>query len=314
MFRCPRAIFWATVMVAFSTVFLAGGAVQSQSALGPLLGSPQQPTPSPAPATELPADKRAASEAELRVAQRRLEEAPADAAAVEEVARLKTAQNIYAQQEAVDQQIKDLQARRDEVEKQLKAFNPAAEPGTTISFIRFDRLVNQRAAEKSRIELVEARVKAAKTALEAAQNDLDAREKDRQKAIEAADVGKDKPEAEQLAKAAAQASQARKLAADTVALRQKELERETLAKVVQDLTVEHLGKRVEQLRPLVVFTEADLQDQLKKLASQEEALRRSLRAAESHLPAAQSKLTAAKWRPEPAAEEKWLAAEQSTLR
>ena len=49
--------------------------------------------------------------------------------------------------------------------------------------------MNELAAEKSRIELVEARVKAAKVALEAAQNDLDAREKERQKAQEAADVG-----------------------------------------------------------------------------------------------------------------------------
>ena len=68
-------------------------------------------------------------------------------------------------------------------------------------------------------------------------------------------------------------------------LRQKELAREKLTETVQQLTVEYLDKKVEQFRPLVVFAESDLQDQLKKLTAQEESLRDALKAAESHLPA-----------------------------
>jgi potassium efflux system protein len=305
-----RATLLMAAVAAVSILSFQAGAALAQSGFGPLLG-PATPSVAPEAGIAPPAvDKRAENAEQLRVAQRKLEETPEDAATVEEVARLKTAQNIFAQQEAVDQQIKDLAARKDEVDKQLKEFKATVEPGTTISFIRFDRMVNQLAAEKSRIDLAETRVKAAKSTLESAQNELDAREKERQKALEAAELSKGKPGGEQLAAAAAQAAQARMLAGDTVKLREKELEREKLAEVVQGLTVEHLEKRVEQFRPLVVFTEADLQEQLKKLAQQEEKLRRSLQVAELHLPTAQSKLTAAKWRQEPAPAERWLAAEE----
>jgi hypothetical protein len=245
----------------------------AQSSFGPLL-RPANDDVTPTPGTQPSiADKRAENAEQLRVAQRRLEDNPADPIAAEQVTRLKTAENLFAQQEAVDQQIKDLEARQVDVQKQLRSFTATAAPGTSISFIRFDRLVNEQAAEKSRIELAEARVKAAKAALEAAQNDLDAREKDRQKAQEAADVGAAGADGEKLAAAAQQAAQARALAADMVSLRQKELAREQLTKAVQQLTVEFLDKKVAQFRPLVVFAESDLQDQLKKLRAQEESLR-----------------------------------------
>jgi small-conductance mechanosensitive channel len=282
----------------------------AQSSFGPLL-RPANDDVTPTPGTQPSiADKRAENAEQLRVAQRRLEDNPADPIAAEQVTRLKTAENLFAQQEAVDQQIKDLEARQVDVQKQLRSFTATAAPGTTISFIRFDRLVNEQAAEKSRIELAEARVKAAKAALEAAQNDLDAREKDRQKAQEAADVGAAGADAAKLAAAAQQAAQARALAADTVSLRQKELAREQLTKAVQQLTVEFLDKKVAQFRPLVVFAESDLQDQLKKLRAQEESLRKSLQAAESHLPVVQRDWTAAKRRYDAATGERWVLAEE----
>jgi potassium-dependent mechanosensitive channel len=154
--------------------------------------------------------------------------------------------------------------------------------------------VNEQAAERSRIGLVAARVKAAKAALEVAQNELDAREKQRQKAQEAADVGASGPDAAALAAAAQDATQDRALAADTVTLREKELAREKLSDAVQHLFVDYLDKKVEAYQPHVVFSQTDLQDQLKKLAQQEDALRASLKVAEKHLPDVQSKWATAK--------------------
>ncbi|MEX2092406.1 MAG: mechanosensitive ion channel domain-containing protein [Pirellulales bacterium] len=286
------------------------GATLAQTGFGPLL-QPAAENTTPTPGTQSTvADKRAENAALLRIAQRKLDEVPTDPVAAEQVTRLKTAENLFAQQEAIDQQIKDLEARQIDVQKQLQSVTAELDPGTTISFIRFDRLVNEQAAEKSRIELAQARVKAAKAALETAQNDLDAREKERQQAQEAAEVGGAGPDAAKLVAEAERATQARALAGDVVTLRQKELVREKLTETVQGLTVEYLDKKVTQFRPLVVFAESDLQDQLKKLTSQEETLRQSLKISESHLPDVQGKWTAAKWRHDAATGDRWLLTEE----
>ncbi len=65
-----------------------------------------------------------------------------------------------------------------------------------------------------------------------------------------------------------------------MALRKKELEREKLADTVQGLTVDLLKGKVDRYQPLVVFTEAELQDQLKQLKTQEESVRAALKQAD----------------------------------
>ena len=170
--------------------------------------------------------------------------------------------------------------------------------------------MNELAAEKSRVELVRAKVKAAKAALEAAQNELDARDKERRQAEEAAEVGAGGPDAAKLSAAAEQVKQASALAADAVALRQKELAREKLSETVQGLTVELLEKKVEQFRPLVVFTDSDLQEQLKKIVAQQENLRTLLGTAESQLTNVDRSRTTAKWRYDAATGDRSLLAEE----
>ena len=67
------------------------------------------------------ADKRAENAEQLRVAMRKLEaNDPTDSAAAQEVAFYQTREAVLAQQEAVEQQIKDLEARKAELEAQLQ--------------------------------------------------------------------------------------------------------------------------------------------------------------------------------------------------
>ena len=139
---------------------------------------------------------------------------------------------------------------------------PPASRWQAISFVEFDRLVNRLAAEQARTELVRSKLKAAKAALESAQTELNTREQERRKAQEALEAGKDGPDAATLASPLDEAKRASALATDNVALRKKELEREKLADTVQGLTVELLKGKVDRYQPLVVFTEAELQEQL----------------------------------------------------
>src|SRR5262245_37121894 len=76
----------------------------------------QSAPPSPAEAAPQPAaDKRAENAELLRVAQRRLESGdPTDGTAAQTVALLQSLDAVLAQQKAVQQQIKDLEARKRE--------------------------------------------------------------------------------------------------------------------------------------------------------------------------------------------------------
>src|SRR5262245_12982822 len=79
-------------------------------------------TPVPAEATPQPiAEKRAENAEQLRVAQRRLESGdPTDGAAAQNVALLQSLDAALAQQQAVQQQIKDLEKRKHELETQIQ--------------------------------------------------------------------------------------------------------------------------------------------------------------------------------------------------
>ena len=271
---------------AFSLSFALVSALLSspsggQVNLGPLLQPASAPTTPIEGVQPTIAEKRAENAELLRVAQNRLEEDPENPTAAAELAAYRTAETILAQQEAVGQQINELQAREAELKEQIKAWNSATnEAAQSISFVDFDRLVNRLAAEQARIELIRTRLKSTRAALDQAQADHAAREQDRRKAQEQFEIGKAGPDAIALASAVDAARRASNLANDTVALRKKELERERLADGVQSLTVELLKNQVDRYQPLVVFTQADLDEQLKKLKTQEEAIRATLAAAE----------------------------------
>jgi potassium-dependent mechanosensitive channel len=267
---------FAVLLTAVSAV----GAI-TQSPVGPLLAPASE---SVAPVAAVPptvADQRAENAERIRVAERRVEGDPQDAAAVAELATYKTAETLLAQQEAVEQQIAELTTRQEELQKELKAWAaPPAEPVTSFSFIEFDRLVNRLAAEKARTELVRSKLKAAKAALEQGNSDLNAREQERRKAQEAFEAGKTTPDAAKLAATLDDVRRSSLIAADTLALRKRELEREKLSDSVQTLTVELLQGKVDRYQPLVIFTDADLKEQLKKLDTREEAIRSALETAE----------------------------------
>lgn len=274
-----------SLFVAATAILLhLSGSACAQSPLGPVLQLATEPTTAATPVEPDPptiAEKRAENAELVRVAERKVENDPADAKAAAELAALKTTETLLAQQEAVDQQIRDLQSRERELKKELDAWNaPTGEPLKSISFVEFDRLVNRLAAEQARTELVRSKTKAAKAAIEQAQSEFEAREKDRRKAQEAYDTGKESAEAAALLAAADEAKRASAVAKDTVALRTKELEREKLADSVQSQTVELLKGKVDRFQPLVVFSEANLQEQLQKLKGQEESVRTTLRQAE----------------------------------
>ncbi len=273
-----RAIVTFLVLVAGCS---AASAVVAQTSLGPLLQPASQsvtPTPGNQP---IVADKRAENAELLRVAERKVEEDPSNKAAAAELANYKTAETILAQQDAVEQQIADLQNREQELREELKTWaSSTTQLAQSFAFVEFDRLVNRLAAEKARTELVRSKLKTAKTALEQAQTDLNAREQERRKAQEAFQAGKAGTDSAALALSLDEARRASQLATDSVALRKKEVEREKIAEAAQVLTVELLQNQVDRYQPLVVFTEDDLQEQLKKLKTQEESVRATLDFAE----------------------------------
>lgn len=283
MVRRKRAARWALLLAA---IFLSPGAAVAQSAgEAPMAQPATAPTASKAPAELIPAasvaEKRAENAELLRVAERKVESDPADAAAAAELAAYKTTETILAQQESVAEQVEDLTAREAELRGELAAWSATKNaPSDAVSFVEFDRLVNRLAAERARTDLVRSKLKAAKAALELAQNDLDAREKDRRQAVEALEAGKAGPDAAARAAAVDDAKRASGLAADTVALRKKELEREKLVESVHGLTVELLQGKVDRYQPLVKFTDTELQGQLQQLKAQEESVRSALKQAE----------------------------------
>jgi small-conductance mechanosensitive channel len=268
------------LLFALSSAMLATS-TSAQIGLGPLLPPATSPT-TPLPGTQPSiAEKRAENAELLRVAQNRLEEDPEDTAAAAELAAYRTAETVLAQQEAVQQQIDELQAREAELKEQLTAWNaPTADAAKSISFVDFDRLVNRLAAEQARVELARTKLKSARASLDQAQADLATREQERRKAQEQLELGKTGPDAATLAAAVEAARRASSLATDAVALRKKELDREKLADAVQTLTVELLKGQVDRYQPSVVFTQADLDEQLKKLKEREETIRATLAAAE----------------------------------
>lgn len=276
----------AVAAVSLAWNYFGGAAIcPAQSPVGPLLQAPAAGTAEAKPEEAAPptiAEKRAENAELVRVAERKVESDPADAKAAAELAAYKTSETLLAQQEAVDQQIRDLERRERELKKELEAWNapPTSEAPQSISFVDFDRLVNRLAAEQARTELVRSKLKSAKATVEQSQAELTEREQERRKAQEAYDVGKETAEAPALVAARDEARRASGVAKDTLALRKKELDREKLSETVQGMTVELLKGKVDRFQPLVVFSEANLQEQLQKLKAQEESVRTTLRHAE----------------------------------
>jgi small-conductance mechanosensitive channel len=240
--------------------------------------------PIPAEAAPQPvADKRAENAELLRVAQRRLESGdPTDGTAAQTVALFQSLDAVLAQQQAVEQQIKDLETRKRELEGQLQSATAAAAKAS-FSFVELDELKDELAAEQARSSLVADKLTTAKSALEKAQSALDDSETKRRQAQEAFDNGKTKENASELAAAADGAVQAARLAAETVTLRKTEVAREKLSREVQRLAVQLCEDRITWLSPLVVFTAADYEAQITAIKKKEDSASKSLLRAQTNL-------------------------------
>jgi small-conductance mechanosensitive channel len=221
-------------------------------------------------------DKFQENAEKLRIALRKLETVgPADSAAAQAVAHYQSIGAILAQQKTVEQQMNDLEARKAELEAQLKA--PAEiDESIACSFLELDELKDELAAEQARANFVDDKLAATKAAVEKAQIALEESEVKRRQAQEQAENGKNGPNGAALSAAAGQASQAAELASETLMLRQRELARDQLAQDVQRLAVQDCEAKVARLRPLVDFSEWDYQQQIDDIKKKEDSANRTL--------------------------------------
>ena len=272
-------------LLALTLLFSVAHRVPAQPPLiGPLL--PQAASIAPEKTAEPPVDQRAQENAEqLRIALRKLEAVgPTNGAAAQAVARFQTKGAIISQQQAVERQINDLEVRKLALENQLLKPATTDESTATCSFVEFDALKDELAAERARANLVADKLAAAKAAVEKAQRALDECGVKQRQAIEAFDKGQESAQAADLAASADEARQAAELAAETLALRKREIAREQLAEEVQRLAVRICQEKITRLSALVAFSEADYQAQMSDITKKENSANKSLARAQGNLP------------------------------
>jgi small-conductance mechanosensitive channel len=274
----PRILFVFVVFIAAPTL-----RVCAQPTLTfPAHSESAQSAPAPA---DPAAAKREQNAELLRLAQRKLESGgSSDAAATQEVAHYQSILAVLAQQQAVDGQIKDLEARKLELEEQLKSAGaPDAQAAEGYSFVELDRLKDELAAEKARASLIDDRLIAAKAALEKAQAACEEAEIKRRQAQDAFETSKAAPNADELESAARLAAQASNLAGETATLRKREVAREQLAQEVQRLAVRRCENQVSHVSPLVAFSKADFDEQVADIKKKEDSANKSLARAQNNL-------------------------------
>ncbi|HEX5470651.1 MAG TPA: mechanosensitive ion channel domain-containing protein [Lacipirellulaceae bacterium] len=273
--RFARYVLLAVLVFAF-----AMGAKAQHTPLGaalPANTSPVEPGPPPVPL----ADKRSQNAEQLRIAQRKLEASgKKDKSAAEQVAYYQTREAVLAQQDAVEQQINDLKARKSTLEKQLKS-PPADQKACT--FTELDRLKDLLAADQARVALLADKLTSAKASQDRAQSSLDEDQLKSQQAQNALEKGKDSSNAAALSAAAEAARHDVELATDTLALRKSEVVREQLSQEVQQLTLQLHQDQVARLSPLVTFKEADYQAQVDEIKKSQEAATDALSQAQDDL-------------------------------
>jgi small-conductance mechanosensitive channel len=242
-----------------------------------LTGSPVEPGPQPPSIAE----KRTENAEQLRIAMHKLETNGAtDTVATLEVAYYQTREAVLAQQDAVEQQVKDLESRKAELEAQLKSPPPDDKQH---KFADLDRMKDDLAAEQAHAGLVGDKLATAKARLQKAKAAVEECEVKRRQAQGAYDSGKNSPQATELVIAADRARQDATLAGETLALRKREVEREELARRVLSLSIQWQQEQVARISPQVAFTETDLAEQIDSIKKKEESATKSLTRAQANL-------------------------------
>ena len=235
----------------------------------------------PGPTAPALTDVRAQNAEQLRLAQRKLEaNGAADKAAAHEVAYLQTRDAILAQRAAVEQQIKDLNSRKERIESQLKSPQAPDKPPT---FADLDRMKDDLSTAQAKAALLADKLETAtRTRTERKLRSTRARS-NAARPRAAYESGKSGPKAAELSAAADRARHDVELATETLTLRKSELARGQLAKEVQQLSVKLLQDKVERTSPLVTFSEADYQQQIDDIKKIQETTKNSLSRAESDM-------------------------------
>lgn len=233
------------------------------------------------PAAPAIAEKRAENAEQLRIAMRKLEaNGASDTATAQEVAFYQTRDAVLAQQDAVEQQIKDLESRKADLETRFKNPPPIDKQ---YKFADLDRMKDDLAAEQVRASLIGDKLAAAQAAVQKAKAAVAESDAKRQLAQEALDAGKSAPNAAELAAAAERTRQAMTLANETLTLRKREVEREELTKQVTDLLIRFRQTYISRISPQVAFTEADYKEQLDSIKKNEESTANELTNAQTEL-------------------------------
>jgi small-conductance mechanosensitive channel len=266
-------------------------ALALESAAQPTLIDPA-PTGAPAVAAPSLADKRAENAEQLRIAMRKLEANGAtDAVAVQEVAYYQTRDALLTQQEAIEQQIKDTESRKAEMEARVES--PPVDT-KQYKFADLDKLKDDVAAAQARASLGSDKLAMAKANLEKAAAAVKDCQVKRREAQEAYDKRANGPNAAQLTAALERARQDASLANEALALRKREVEREELAQKVVKLGIRARQDQIARIGPQVKFTEADFNEQIERIKKNEESATASLNQAEANRYTADADLRNAK--------------------
>jgi small-conductance mechanosensitive channel len=266
-----RYFIYILAIAAFATRWVSNSAAQPML-INPAQTAGQSAAPSPPPPSV--EEKRAENAEQLRVAMRKLEaNGAADTATAQEVAYFQTRDAVLTQQDVVEQQVKDLESRKAELEGQLKSPPP---DDKQYKFADLDRLKDDLAADETRATLLADKLTAAKTRLQSAKAALEECDVKRRQAQRDYETNKNAPNATELSIAADKAGQAAALASETLTLRKREVEREGLASEVLGFSIRTKQEQLKRISPMVTFTEADYQEQLASIKKNEDSLAAAL--------------------------------------
>lgn len=287
-FRRHLLLFVCSVAASSTLATIVAHVAAQPALINPALVSnsitPEAPPANTTPAAAAPtaptlADKRAENAEQLRIAMRKLDaNGASDTATAQEVAFFQTRDAVLAQQDAVEQQIKDLESRKADTEARSK--NP---PSTDkqYKFADLDRMKDDLAAEQARSRMISDKIATAQSNLEKAKATLAEAEAKRRQAEENYENGKNASNAVELAAAAERARHDAALANETLTLRKREIEREELTRQLSELFLKWRQQQVARIAPQVKLTEADYKEQLDNIKKSEDTATTTLTRAQS---------------------------------
>jgi potassium efflux system protein len=194
------------------------------------------------------------------------------------------------------------------VDTQLKS--PVSDAAAACSFVELDRLKDELTTEQARLNLVADKLAATKAVSHKAQSALEETEATYRQAQDALESAKEGAKRSELAVAAEKARLAADLAADTLALRKREVDRELLAQDVQQLAVRARQELVARMSPLVVVSQADYQQQIDDIKKKEDAANKLLQRAQTRLQGVNVQLREAQQQYDAAAGDRFVLAEK----